>query len=45
MKKLILPLIALVLILAACGNKKDSDDKSKKEATKSYTLDLSLIHI
>ncbi|MBF7024724.1 ABC transporter substrate-binding protein [Staphylococcus kloosii] len=39
MKKLLLPLIALVLILAACGNKKDSDDKSKKEATKSYTLD------
>lgn len=37
MKKLLFPLIALVLILAACGNKSDSD--SKKEETKSYKLD------
>ena len=37
MKKLLFPLIALVLILAACGNKSDSD--SKKEETKSFKLD------
>ncbi|PTL17730.1 ferrichrome ABC transporter substrate-binding protein [Staphylococcus gallinarum] len=37
MKKLLFLLIALVLILAACGNKSDSD--SKKEETKSYKLD------
>ncbi|RIP37452.1 ferrichrome ABC transporter substrate-binding protein [Staphylococcus gallinarum] len=37
MKKLLFPLIALVLILAACGNKSDSD--SKKEETKTYKLD------
>ncbi|WP_214307263.1 ABC transporter substrate-binding protein [Staphylococcus pseudoxylosus] len=36
MKKLLFPLLVLVLILAACGNKSDSD---KKEATKSYKLD------
>lgn len=36
MKKLLLPLLVLVLILAACGNKSDSD---KKEETKSYKLD------
>ncbi|RIN29926.1 ABC transporter substrate-binding protein, partial [Staphylococcus succinus] len=37
MKKLLFPLIALVLILAACGNKSDSD--SSKEETKSYKQD------
>ena len=37
MKKLLFPLIALVLILAACGNKSDSD--SSKEDTKSYKQD------
>ncbi|CEF18094.1 ABC transporter substrate-binding protein [Staphylococcus xylosus] len=36
MKKLLFPLLVLVLILAACGNKSDSD---KKEETKSYKLD------
>lgn len=36
MKKLVFPLLVLVLILAACGNKSDSD---KKEETKSYKLD------
>ena len=36
MKKLLLPLIALVLVLAACGQSKDAD---KKEDTKSYTMD------
>lgn len=36
MKKLLFPLLVLVLILGACGNKSDSD---KKEATKSYKLD------
>lgn len=36
MKKLLFPLLVLVLILAACGNKSDSD---KKEATKYYKLD------
>lgn len=36
MKKLLFLLLVLVLILAACGNKSDSD---KKEATKSYKLD------
>lgn len=30
MKKLLLPLIALVLILAACGNKKIVTIKAKK---------------
>lgn len=37
MKKLLLPLIALVLLLAACGQ--DSKDSDKKEETKSYTTD------
>ncbi|WP_436946510.1 ABC transporter substrate-binding protein [Staphylococcus xylosus] len=36
MKKLLFSLLVLVLILAACGNKSDSD---KKEETKSYKLD------
>ncbi|MGW8024782.1 ABC transporter substrate-binding protein [Staphylococcus xylosus] len=36
MKTLLFPLLVLVLILAACGNKSDSD---KKEETKSYKLD------
>ncbi|MGW7997723.1 ABC transporter substrate-binding protein [Staphylococcus xylosus] len=36
MKKLLFPLLVLVLVLAACGNKSDSD---KKEETKSYKLD------
>ncbi|MGW7976655.1 ferrichrome ABC transporter substrate-binding protein [Staphylococcus xylosus] len=36
MKKLLFPLLVLILILAACGNKSDSD---KKEETKSYKLD------
>ncbi|WP_436937760.1 ABC transporter substrate-binding protein [Staphylococcus xylosus] len=36
MKKLLFPLLVLVLILAACGNKSDSN---KKEETKSYKLD------
>ena len=36
MKKLLFPLIALVLILAACGNNSDSDSKAE---TKSYKLD------
>ena len=36
MKKLLFPLLVLVLILAACGNKSDSD---KKEETKYYKLD------
>ena len=36
MKKLLFPLLVLVLILAACDNKSDSD---KKEETKSYKLD------
>ncbi|CRV28551.1 ABC transporter substrate-binding protein [Staphylococcus saprophyticus] len=40
MKKLLFPLLALMLILAACGNKSDSDSNSdKKEETKSYKLD------
>ncbi|MDW4304034.1 ABC transporter substrate-binding protein [Staphylococcus saprophyticus] len=40
MKTLLFPLLALMLILAACGNKSDSDSNSdKKEETKSYKLD------
>lgn len=39
MKKLLLPLIALILVLAACGNNsdsgsKDSDKKQKQSHTK-----------
>lgn len=38
MKKLLIPLIVLVLVLAACGNKSDDKKDSKKE-TRSYTMD------
>ena len=40
MKKLLIPIIALMLVLAACGNKSDDGSgKSGKAETKSYTLD------
>lgn len=41
MKKLLLPLIALILVLAACGNNSDSGskDSDKKAETKSYKTD------
>ena len=39
MKKLLFSIIALVLVLAACGNKSENDTDNKKEETKSYTLD------
>ncbi|WP_342610427.1 ABC transporter substrate-binding protein [Staphylococcus hsinchuensis] len=39
MRKLLIPLIALVLVLAACGNKSDSGSKDSKAETKSYKLD------
>lgn len=46
MKKLLFPLLALMLILAACGNKSDSDSNSdKKEETKSYKLDSGKVSI
>lgn len=37
MRKLLLPLIVLVLVLAACGN--SSKDSDKKAETKSYKTD------
>ncbi|MCU5745194.1 ABC transporter substrate-binding protein [Staphylococcus sp. SQ8-PEA] len=37
MKKLLIPIIVLLLVLSACGNK--SDESSSKAATKSYKLD------
>lgn len=41
MKKLLLPLIALVLLLAACGNNSGNGSKEsdKKAETKSYKTD------
>ena len=40
MKKLLIPIIVLMLVLAACGNKSDDGSgKSGKAETKSYTLD------
>ena len=39
MKKLIFPIIIMVLILAACGKKSESGSDSNKEDTKAYTLD------
>ena len=41
MKKLIFPLIALMIVLAACGNggSNDSSKSGSKEETKSYKLD------
>lgn len=38
MKKLLIPLIVLVLVLAACG-KQSSDQKNSKKETRSYTMD------
>ena len=39
MKKLIFPIIVMVLILAACGKQSESGSDSKKEDTKAYKLD------
>lgn len=39
MKKLIFPIIIMVLILAACGKQSENDSDSKKEDTKAYKLD------
>ena len=41
MRKLLLPLIVLVLVLAACGNNSgnSSKDSDKKAETKSYKTD------
>ena len=39
MKKLILPLLVLIIVLAACGNNGGSGKSDSKEETKSYKLD------
>ncbi|MDW4279535.1 ABC transporter substrate-binding protein [Staphylococcus saprophyticus] len=39
MKKLIFPLLALMLILAACGNKSSDDASKKDKEEKTYTQD------
>src|SRR5699024_2362175 len=39
MKKLIFPIIIMVLILAACGKKSENGSDSNKDDTKAYKLD------
>ena len=39
MKKLLLPLLALILVLAACGNQSNNESSKSKKETKTYVQD------